>query len=270
MNEYDEALKSLLRGSANVLLRQITGTSIRNWLNIEIPQREGLRVDLVGLTADENLLHMELQSRPDTGMAFRMLEYDVGLFKVYGRFARQVVLYVGQTPPRMQVRLDGPGLAYRYDLVDIRDLDGMTLLESGDLSDNILAILARLRDPKYAVDEIVDRISRLQESRRLTPLRQLLTLSGLRGLGRLVEREVERVPILENILDHEVLGREFKRGLQEGRQEGELKVLRLQIEKRFGAIPPWADQRLLACSSVELENIGVRLLDANTLEDLLK
>jgi hypothetical protein len=56
-----------------------------------------------------------------------------------------------------------------------------------------------------------------------------------------------------------VLGREYKRGLQ----QGELTVLRRQIEKRFGAIPAWAEERLSSHSAAELEALSVRLLDAN-------
>ena len=41
------------------------------------------------------------------------------------------------------------------------------------------------------------------------------------------------MPILNDILDHEVLGREYKKG----KQEGELALLRRQIEERFGPIP---------------------------------
>ncbi len=86
------------------------------------------------------------------------------------------------------------------------------------------------------------------------------------------------MPILESILDNKVLGREFKRGLQEGRQEGreegrqegELALLRRQIEKRFGNVPAWAEERLQARSPAELEDLGVRLLDIESLEELLK
>ena len=73
------------------------------------------------------------------------------------------------------------------------------------------------------------------------------------------------MPILNDIMDHKVLGREFKRGLQ----QGELKLVRKLIEERFGAIPAWADQRLSSYSAAELETLGVRLLHANTLEELL-
>jgi flagellar biosynthesis/type III secretory pathway protein FliH len=86
------------------------------------------------------------------------------------------------------------------------------------------------------------------------------------------------MPITESILDHEVLGPVFKKGLQEGRQEGlqqglqqgELTVIRRQIAKRFGAIPDWFEERLARCSVSDLEELSERVLDARSLEDLVK
>ena len=60
------------------------------------------------------------------------------------------------------------------------------------------------------------------------------------------------MPILNDILQHEILGREYKKGRQEGRkegrqegrQEGELTILIRQIKKRFGSVPKWAEERL--------------------------
>ncbi len=82
------------------------------------------------------------------------------------------------------------------------------------------------------------------------------------------------MPILNDILDNKVLGREFKRGWQEGRQEGrqegELTVLRRLVEKRFGAIPGWAEEKLASRSTAELEEMSVRVLDAGSVEEILK
>jgi len=102
-------------------------------------------------------------------------------------------------------------MAFRYRAVDILELDG----------------------------------ERLLASERQAALSQLLILAGLRRMGEVVEQEARKMPILNDILDHEVLGREFKKGLAEGvqqgvrqgMQQGELKVLRRLIEKRFGAMP---------------------------------
>jgi len=78
------------------------------------------------------------------------------------------------------------------------------------------------------------------------------------------------MPVHVDILTNKVLGREFRRGLQKGRQEGELRVLRRQIEKRFGAIPAWAVERLVGLSTTDLEELTERILEAASIEDLLR
>lgn len=77
------------------------------------------------------------------------------------------------------------------------------------------------------------------------------------------------MPILDDIMDHEVLGRERKRGIALGREEGERGLIMRQLPRRFGPVPDWAKQRLESLSPAELEPIALRLLDAQTLEELL-
>ena len=110
----------------------------------------------------------------------------------------------------------------------------------------------------------------LAASERETALGQLLILSGLRRLEQTVEQEARQMPIFIDIMENKVLGREYKRGLQEGLQKGELKLLRRLVEKRFGPIPAWVEERLAAKSADELEDLSVRVLDAQSIEDLLK
>ena len=74
------------------------------------------------------------------------------------------------------------------------------------------------------------------------------------------------MPILKDIRDHEVLGREFKRGYL----DGERKILRMQIETRFGPIPAWAEERLSGMSVAEIEAVAGRFFDAKSLEELLR
>jgi len=124
----------------------------------------------------------------------------------------------------------------------------------------------------------VQRIAGLAAAERETALAQLVILAGLRHLSGAVERERRKMPIDVDIHEHEVLGpmlreeREEGRqeGRREGRQEGELAVLRRQIEKRFGALPIWASERLVALTVSELEELGERVLDAKSVEELLR
>jgi hypothetical protein len=186
MQEYDVALKLLLRGSAKLTMRELTGTTIETWLDVEMPKVQNSRVDLLGETHEASLVHLELQSGNDATMALRMAEYCLSIFRVCGRFPRQVLLYVGEAPLRMESELRGPDLWFRYRTIDIRDLDGERLLESEEAGDNVIAILTRLRDHKDAVRRIVERIAGLVTAHRETALGQLLILAGLRHLEEAV------------------------------------------------------------------------------------
>jgi hypothetical protein len=266
MQEYDIALKLLLQGSAKLAMRELTGTTIAKWLDVELPKVQNLRLDLLGQTVDGDLIHLELQSSNDAAMPFRMIEYCLGVQRLFGQFPRQILLYVGEAPMRMESTLRGPDLSFDYRLIDIRTPNGEHLLESGDVGDNVIAILARLRDHKEAVHRIVGRIAGLAAAERETALAQLTILAGLRHLARTVEQETRNMPIDLDIRDHETLGPMFI----EAEHRGELTILRRQIEKRFGALPNWASEKLAALSASELEDLSVRVLDAKSVEELLR
>jgi hypothetical protein len=278
MQNYDVALKLLLQGSAKLTMRELTGTAIEKWLDVELPKMQNPRADLLGETADGSLVHLELQTRNDPVMPLRMAEYCLGVLRLFGRFPRQILLYVGEAPLRMACELRGPHVQVEYDLVDIRSLNGDPLLESANVGDNIIAILAGLRDHKEAVRRIVENIKGSAEIDREVALHLLLILAGLRGLEDLVEEEARKMPIFIDILENKVLGREFKKGLQEGLQEGrqegvqegERKLLRMLIENRFGPMPGWAEEKLAGLPTAELERLSLRVFNASSIEDLLK
>src|ERR1039457_1236016 len=274
MQDYDVALKLLLQGSATLIMRELTGTAVAKWLDVELPKVQNLRLDLLGETVDGGLVHVELQSSNDAAMPLRMAEYCLGVFRLFGRFPQQVVLYVGEPQHRMESELRGPDMLFQYRLIDIRTLDGERLLESEEVGDNVIAILARLRDHKEAVHKIVQRIAGLAAAEREKALAQLFILAGLRRLGKTVEQEARNMPIRTSILEHDVLGPLFMKGRQEGRREGrkegELAVLRRLIEKRFGALPGWASDKLTALPASELDDLSERVLDAKSVEELLR
>ena len=54
------------------------------------------------------------------------------------------------------------------------------------------------------------------------------------------------MPILNDIMDHEVFGPDLRMSWETGRAEGQLTTLRGQIEARFGSIPSGLEGRLLA------------------------
>jgi hypothetical protein len=60
-----------------------------------------------------------------------------------------------------------------------------------------------------------------------------------------------------------------KRGEQKGRQKGEAALLLRLLERRFGVLPGWAADRVLAADTVVLEEWSLRVLDAAPLEEVL-
>src|SRR5580658_2361786 len=62
MQGYDAAVKSLLRSSPALTIRELAGTAVAHWLDAELPKVQNLRLDLLGETVDGGLVHVELQS----------------------------------------------------------------------------------------------------------------------------------------------------------------------------------------------------------------
>src|ERR1035438_10895131 len=88
MQEYDVALETLLKGSAALTVRALTGTAVAKWLDVELPKVrkvQNLRLDLLGQTAGGQLIHIELQSGNDAAMPFRMIEYCLGIQQLLDR-----------------------------------------------------------------------------------------------------------------------------------------------------------------------------------------
>ncbi len=277
MHDYDTTLKLLLRAPAQVALQTLTGSPVHNWLNVELPEVRALRMDLLFEDADRGLVQIEVQKTNDPGMPLRMAEYSLATYRLFGRFARQFVLYVGDALLSMEPELRGPKQWFGYEIVDLRRWDAEPLLDSPQIGDNVLAILAHLHDRRDAVRRILEKIAGLAPGERKAILTQLGILSGLRKMGELIQEEIGKMPFLEDIMGHDLLGPILRKGLEQGREEGreegrfegELAILQRLIERRFGPIPAWAAERLAARSASDLLDLSGRLLDAQSLEQFL-
>ena len=274
MHEYDIALKGILMRLPGSVLEELTGFAITHSHDTELPRVRNPRVDLLGETADGRLVHIELQSTNDPYMALRMAEYAWAIYKQFGRFAEQIVLYVGEAPMRMRNLLEGGSASVRFRLVDIREFSAEPLLASDRLEDNVIAVLMRAGDERAAVRRVLQRIADGKPEQRGTALAELAILAGLRKLSDVITQEVQQMPILDDIMDNPIIGPRIRprmrEGIEIGRKEGERAVVLRQVDKRFGAIPDWAKQKIEAMSLADLQDAELRLLDAPNLEDLLR
>ncbi len=284
--QFDVAIKEILLEAIETL-RQIGVSEVRRWINVELPSTRNPRVDLLGETEDGRLVQVELQAHNDPSMALRMLEYATAIRRRYGRMPRQVVVYVGREPMRMEPRLLEEGLAFVYELLDFRSLNADLLIDRGSPEDQVLALLAGRAD-EVRIRRILERIVRLPEEICSRAIQSLLLISELRGLGARVQEEVESMPLVLNMLDSEVFGPPLRKALKEGREKGRAegreegrqegraegraeearRMLRLQAEKRFGAMPAWAGERIEALNPEDAEAMMLAILDATSLETL--
>jgi hypothetical protein len=269
MHEYDTVLKSLLQDPRNSVLWQITGAPIGRLLNVELPEVQQTRVDLLFETLEtaeevRRLIALELQSANDPLLPLRMAEYSLRVYRIHKQFPEQFVLYVGNQQMNIDSAHIGPSHVCLYSIIDIRLLDEETLLNSPFASDNILAILTLHKDRRETIRRILARIAKLEAGARDAAFSKLIILAGLRKLGDSIRTEVKHMPILDDIMDHDVIGP----AIRQGRREEVLNVLGGLVAKRFGPLPASLDERLTNLPIAELEGLSLRVLDAQSIDEL--
>ena len=76
------------------------------------------------------------------------------------------------------------------------------------------------------------------------------------------------VPMIKTSINNKTFGPWIRKGLEKGREEGLRRAVRLQLEKRFGAISPDIDKRLAALSEGQAEQLLLAMVDAQSLDQL--
>jgi hypothetical protein len=61
-----------------------------------------------------------------------------------------------------------------------------------------------------------------------------------------------------------------ERGEERGRRKGEAAILIRQLERRFGALPGWATERIATADTAALEEWSLRVFDATSLDEVLR
>lgn len=102
-------------------------------------------------------------------------------------------------------------------------------------------------------------------------VQQLSILAGLRRLALPVKDDLKKMPImLEDLTENDWFRLMIRQGMEQGRAEGEQRLLRLQIQKPFEPISDWANDSLMSLSAPQIEALGERIFDAPSIDSLLK
>jgi hypothetical protein len=242
------------------------------------------------------MLLLEFQSSSDQHMALRILAYAALLWQQLVREGR--LLPHGKLPPLLPVVVYNGDDRWHAPLV-LRDLVGLPadsalsplqpncvyhLIDIGTFSavdlagrDGLPALWFRLEnspDPGEIVAVADALIAWLAAHPGFAAARAVFV--GL--LGALMAPLGPDVRVPDDLLEVRTMlltrAEKWKQGwLEEGRQEGVRKgeatlLLRL-MERRFGPLPDWAADRVRTAETGLLEEWGLRLLDAGSLDDVL-
>ena len=220
---YDRTLRELFHTVPKTLIKLVVGKEI---LDISFPKVEERRVDLLARLEDGTLFHLEIQSTNDNSMPIRMLNYATLIYQSYHELPKQLVLYVGDRDIDIKNNLDFENLRYTYEVKDIKEFDCSMLIESDDISDNIIAVLCDIKDIDKLFKKLREKVLGLENKKREDYLRKFFYLLRLRPdiQTKLKEKNIEELPmpfVIEKERDPLYLD-----GVEAGLKEGKLEEKR--------------------------------------------
>ncbi len=172
------------------------------------------------------LLQIEFQSKNETDMNIRMGEYFMILLKKHRLPVHQYVIYIGDEKMTMKNSFEYKNIKFRFDIIDIRDIDYEEFLEEDIPEFVILGILAKFDKgtERVVAKNILDRIITITETdirykgtlKQEKYLKQIDVMSGLRGLRGLQNIIIETINNMPITLD---ITKDLR--YQEGKQIGE-------------------------------------------------
>ncbi len=286
MSSKDITLKDIFEEVPHRLSKILSPAPIKELLPTSLPSTE-LRVDFLARLEDESILHMEFQSFNDTNMPWRMLRYYTAIAEKYKTYnIKQLVVYVGNEKLRMKSSLKIKNLVFKYEILDIRQIDCKILLESQDPVDRIMACLCKVEDEGYLIEKLLETMEGMEEEQRKDYIMKLLTLTELRPKLRIrLSEEVRHMPIVVRPEDIKLPKRKLRKdilyrlGLEEGKQigheEGFLRALQdtvlTAIRGKIGQIPEGVEVKVKGIRDREYLNALIeKLINSGDVLELLR
>jgi hypothetical protein len=267
--KYDNLLKTIFLDAMPGMLRALRCAPVKEYLNVEFPSRPKMIADVVARLLDGKILHLEFQLSNDPRMHWRCYHYFGAIQEQWeDSEVIQIVIYLGNPPLQMRSEIQKPSLAYRYEIVDMREIDASVFLQSPGDSERVLALLCQSPDPRATIREVLASWKHLSDKVLLENIERLKTLSHLRGIEIIATEEIERMPfdldITESLFYKQALV------LAEAACElaGEARLLVRQLESVFGPLPDHVRARINQGSVDQIEEWGIRMLHARSLDEI--
>ena len=164
-----QVIKHLTVDLAHYLLHLDIDPEHFELLPTEQQRVEDRRADLVARVIERGggqdfILHIEIQNNNQAQMPLRMLRYYTDIRLGYPQYElRQYLVYIGKPALTMAAGIDEPMQQYRYQLIDMHNVDCDTLLDQDDPNALVLAILCDFKGkpPQQVVNYILSRLRSL-------------------------------------------------------------------------------------------------------------
>lgn len=160
-------------------------------------------MEIIEISGNRFILHLEFQSDNDSNMINRMLRYRVFLREKYKLSIRQVVVYFAGHRMSMKNKISEDQLDFSYELIDLKEIPCDEFLKSENPSEIIMTILCKMEKGHEAelTQEILKRLkARVKEEIQLSKyIRQLEVLAQLRDFQKTVYKEVNSMALYYDI-----------------------------------------------------------------------
>ena len=231
--------------------------------------------------SDDPWLFVEVQFQPDDHL--------------YRRFFAEIFLYLHRLPkprnwralviyPSLHIERIPAGYASLLQLPEVQRIDLQRLIGQDSPTPGWDLLCLIVEEPDLAITRARRLIRRPDATPADTALINFIETILVYKLPRSTREEIQTmlgitdIELKQTRFYQDVLaeGRQEGRqegkqeGRQEGQQEGEARLLRRLLTLRFGPLPDWAEQQLSQATTEQLEAWAVRVLDANSLESVLR
>ncbi len=225
--------------------------------------RDPIRADAVILLQNNQILHLEFQTLPESTppLALRMLDYWVRLYRQYERPIEQVVIFLKETASSAAYteQLLVGNTQHRYRVVRLWEQDSATLLTNQALLP--FATLAQTDSPAALLEQVaaqVDMIEEPEEQRNISACVEVL--ASLRFDRNFIQQFLREELMQESPIYQEII----QKGVQRGKQDT---VMR-QLTRRIGNVSPQAQAQIQKLSIQQLDTLSEVLLDFSDTTDL--
>lgn len=205
------------------------------------------------------ILHLEFESKDDTEMIYRISEYHGIELRKYRLPIKHVVVYLGETQPKMRTKLEQFEIFDGFILVNARSFSPNKWLKENEPSKIIMAILGdyQKKNAKIILDAIFAKLRRVckTEAELKKYVSQLIIISRMRKLEELTLKISKEMPITIDIeKDHLYnLGLKKADDLVKKAKESVLKAKESAMKAKESALKAKKQAEKLAIEKEELE-----------------